>query len=45
MNKKKLEHIINEKKGYITTQDAFNDGIHREYLSMYVKEKTRLENN
>lgn len=39
MSKKKLEALIQEKKGYITTQDAESKGIHREYLSLYVEEE------
>ena len=38
MSVKKLEKLIQEKNGYITTQDAQKYGIHREYLSMFVKE-------
>jgi len=38
MSVKKLEKLIQEKDGYITTQDAQKYGIHREYLSMFVKE-------
>jgi len=39
MSKKKLEDLIKKQNGYITTQDAENAGIHREYLSLFVAEK------
>jgi predicted transcriptional regulator of viral defense system len=39
MSRKKLLDLIEEKNGYITTQDAESRGIHRQYLSMFVKEK------
>lgn len=39
MSKKKLEALIQEKNGYITTQDAESKGIHREYLSLFVEEE------
>ena len=39
MSKKKLEELIKKKNGYITTQDAIYEGIHREYLTMLVEEE------
>lgn len=39
MNKTKLENLIHKQKGYITTQDAKREGIHREYLTMLVQEE------
>jgi len=39
MSKKKLEELIKRKNGYITTQDAVDEGIHREYLRMLVEEE------
>lgn len=39
MSKKKLEELIKKQNGYITTQDAFYKGIHREYLTMLVEEE------
>lgn len=39
MSKKRLEALIQEKNGYITTQDAESKGIHREYLSLFVEEE------
>ena len=39
MSKKKLEELIKKKNGYITTQDAIYEGIHREYLTMFVEEE------
>ena len=39
MSKKKLEELIKKKNGYITTQDAVYEGIHREYLTMLVEEE------
>lgn len=38
MSKKKLEELIIKQNGYITTQDLKHHDIHREYLSMLVKE-------
>jgi predicted transcriptional regulator of viral defense system len=39
MSKKKLEELIEKQNGYITTQDAIYEGIHREYLTMFVEEE------
>ena len=39
MSKKKLEELIKRQNGYITTQDAIYEGIHREYLTMLVEEE------
>jgi predicted transcriptional regulator of viral defense system len=39
MSKKKLEELIKKQNGYITTQDANDEGIHREYLTMLVEEE------
>jgi predicted transcriptional regulator of viral defense system len=39
MSKKKLEELIKRQNGYITTQDAIYEGIHREYLTMFVEEE------
>ncbi|MDO9629933.1 MAG: type IV toxin-antitoxin system AbiEi family antitoxin domain-containing protein [Acholeplasmataceae bacterium] len=39
MSKKKLEELIKRQNGYITTQDAVDEGIHREYLTMLVEEE------
>lgn len=39
MSKEKLKKLIKEKDGYITTQDAEKDGIHRQYLSLFVEEE------
>ena len=39
MSKKKLEELIKKQNGYITTQDARYEGIHREYLTMLVEEE------
>jgi len=39
MSRKKLEELIKKKNGYITTQDAIYEGIHREYLTMLVEEE------
>lgn len=39
MTKEKLNRLIKKRKGYLTTQDALNEGIHREYLSMFVEEE------
>lgn len=38
MSRDKLKKLIKEKKGYITTEEAQSYGIHREYLSLFVKE-------
>lgn len=39
MSKKKLEALIKKQNGYVTTQDATYEGIHREYLTMLVEEE------
>ncbi len=39
MSKRKLEELIEKQNGYITTQDASYEGIHREYLAMFVEEE------
>ena len=39
MSKEKLKKLIKEKEGYITTQDADVNGIHRQYLSLFVEEE------
>jgi predicted transcriptional regulator of viral defense system len=39
MSKEKLEKLIDKQNGYITTQDAMHEGIHREYLTMFVEEE------
>lgn len=39
MSKEKLEKLIEKQNGYITTQDAMHEGIHREYLTMFVEEE------
>lgn len=39
MSKEKLEQLIKKQNGYITTQDAMYEGIHREYLTMFVEEE------
>ncbi len=39
MEKEKLDRLIKKKNGYITTEDAELEGIHREYLSIYVEEE------
>lgn len=39
MSKEKLEKLIKKQKGYMTTQDAKNEGIHREYLSLFIEEE------
>lgn len=39
MSKKKLEELIKKQNGYITTQDAMYEGIHREYLTLLVEEE------
>jgi len=39
MSKEKLEKLIKKQNGYITTQDAMYEGIHREYLAMFVEEE------
>ena len=39
MSKEKLEKLIEKQNGYITTQDAMREGIHREYLTMFVEEE------
>lgn len=39
MSKVKLEQLIKKQHGYITTQDAIYEGIHREYLTMFVEEE------
>ena len=36
--KSKLEQLINNNHGYITTQEVEREGIHREYLSIMVQE-------
>ena len=39
MSKEKLEKLIKKQNGYITTHDAMYEGIHREYLTMFVEEE------
>lgn len=39
MSKEKLEKLIKKQNGYITTQDAMYEGIHREYLAIFVEEE------
>lgn len=39
VSKEKLAKLIKKHNGYITTQDATNEGIHREYLTMFVEEE------
>ncbi|MCF7932376.1 MAG: type IV toxin-antitoxin system AbiEi family antitoxin domain-containing protein [Acholeplasmataceae bacterium] len=39
MSKDKLKELIQKNHGYITTQDAKQEGIHREYLTMFVEEE------
>ncbi len=39
MSKDKLKELILKNHGYITTQDAKQEGIHREYLTMFVEEE------
>ena len=39
MSREKLSSLVKKQKGYITTQDACNEGIHREYLSLFVEEE------
>jgi predicted transcriptional regulator of viral defense system len=39
VSKEKLEKLIDKQNGYITTQDAMHEGIHREYLTMFVEEE------
>jgi hypothetical protein len=38
MSKHKLTQLIEQKKGYITTQEVTNEGIHREYLTLLIEE-------
>jgi len=39
VSKEKLEKLIQKNRGYITTQEAQHEGIHREYLTMFVQEE------
>jgi len=39
MSKEKLQKLIKKQNGYVTTQDAMYEGIHREYLTMFVEEE------
>lgn len=39
MSKEKLQKLIKKQNGYVTTQDAMYEGIHREYLAIFVEEE------
>lgn len=39
MEREKLDKLIKKNNGYVTTEEAELEGIHREYLSIYVEEE------
>ncbi len=42
MSREKLKQLIDKSDGYITTKEAKSYGIHREYLSLFVKEDSLI---
>jgi predicted transcriptional regulator of viral defense system len=42
MSREKLKMLIEKSDGYITTKEAESHGIHREYLSLFVKEDSLI---